>query len=229
MALPSYWISQNRKDLAERAIVSKREKDAARALKCIEVDSYHRNLALKTSKYRNLEDVQGLKASRANDESSVKENLKIAERERLEYRRQKLSHILAVESDQYVKELKAMQENERDKDPWNIMKLKEQIEDLQRKRKEGEQNLFKNLAKEINKKIEFNIEQEKKFLQVKEDLLKEIDDANEKARGDFKSLDEKKQYFLNRFKRFDEELESISAAKSSRPSSSSGRNNLAFS
>ncbi|GFX20275.1 uncharacterized protein TNCV_1438341 [Trichonephila clavipes] len=472
MALSSYWVSQNRKDLAERAIVSKREKDAARALKCMEVDSYHKDLALKTSKYRNLEDVQGLKASKVNDESSVKEKLKFAERERLEYRRQKLAHILSVENDQYMKELKVMQDNQREKDPWNIMKLKEQIEELQRKRKEGEMNmqkrymhhlftsnisskeredeqlqkevsdawqqrkqeleklsiekqerereklksleleqmkakhevqeveimqleeqekwsnlveakvkelnaaenenrklkvekqiliqhletllslqhrrdavrdiqrkaiqkmqtmwqpkeklrrmlvevqhsldfdykllltmgglnkstvedtafallnldcvsdvknkiemqiamerereieiqqlyneeatrilgkrlehwsleavardeimsdLFKNLAKEINKKIEFNIEQEKKFLLMKEDLLKEIDEVNEKAKGDFKSLEEKKQYFLDRFKRYEEELETLSTAKSSRPSSSNGRNNSALS
>ncbi|KAF8792020.1 hypothetical protein HNY73_003672 [Argiope bruennichi] len=64
MALSSYWISQNRKDLAERAIVSKREKDAVRASKCMEVDSYHRQLALKSAKYRSLEEVQGLKTSK---------------------------------------------------------------------------------------------------------------------------------------------------------------------
>ncbi|GIX78693.1 uncharacterized protein CEXT_714971 [Caerostris extrusa] len=91
MALSSYWVSQNRKDLAERAIVSKREKDAARAMKCLEVDFYHKNLALKSSKYKNLEEGQALKTSRANDESSVKENQKLAEKERLEYRRRKIS------------------------------------------------------------------------------------------------------------------------------------------
>ncbi|GFQ71015.1 uncharacterized protein TNCT_235131 [Trichonephila clavata] len=46
---------------------------------------------------------------------------------------------------------------------------------------------------------------------------------------DFKSLEEKKQYFLDRFKRYEEELESLSTARSSRPSSSNGRNNSALS
>ncbi|GBL94919.1 hypothetical protein AVEN_187440-1 [Araneus ventricosus] len=473
MALSSYWISQNRKDLAERAIVSKREKDAARVLKCMEVDSYHRELALKSSKYRSLEDVQGLKTSKANDESRVKEGQRLAEKERLEYRRQKLARMLAAENDQYMKELKAMQDDERERDPWNIVKLKEQIEELQRRRKEGEQNmqkrymhhlfssslrstkekeeeelqkeiseswkqrkeelerlslekqqkekeklqnleleqlkakheareveitqleeqekwsklveekvndlnaaeneikalkvekqiliqhletllslqqrreavrelqkktfykmqnmwqpkeklrrilvevqhsldfdykllitisafnkstiedtalalldldcvtdvknkiemqiamekereveiqqlyheeanrllekrleqwsleavardeimtdLFKTLAKEINKKIEFNFEQEKKYLRLKEDWLKEIDEFNQKAKHTVKSLEEKKQCFLDRSKRFREELESLSTARSSRPPSSHGRYQLEIS
>lgn len=64
MALSSYWGSQHRKDLAERAIVAKREKDAARAVKCKAADSYHKDVALKTSKYKSLEEVRGLKSAR---------------------------------------------------------------------------------------------------------------------------------------------------------------------
>ncbi|GIX78691.1 uncharacterized protein CEXT_714961 [Caerostris extrusa] len=61
-------------------------------------------------------------------------------------------------------------------------------------------DLFKDLAKEINKKIEFNIGQEKKFLQMKESWLREIDEANVKAKETIKTLEEKKNYFLDRSK-----------------------------
>lgn len=64
MALPSYWVSVNRKDRAEKAIVAKRDKEAARVQKCKEVASYHQELALKSSKYRSLEDPQALKIVR---------------------------------------------------------------------------------------------------------------------------------------------------------------------
>ncbi|CAL1290333.1 unnamed protein product [Larinioides sclopetarius] len=188
MALSSYWVSQNRKDLAERAIVSKREKDAARALKCMEVDSYHRELALKSSKYRSLEDVQGLKTSKANDESRIKESQKHAEKERLEYRRQKLAHMLDVENDQYMKELKAMQDNERERDPWNIVKLKEQIEELQRRRKEGEQNMQKRYMHHLfSSSIRSSKEKEE------EELQKEISESWQQRKEELERLSLEKQ------------------------------------
>lgn len=58
------YLSQQRKDLAERSIVAKREKDAARTVKCKAADSYHKDVALKTSKYKNLEEARGLKTAR---------------------------------------------------------------------------------------------------------------------------------------------------------------------
>ncbi|XP_055939230.1 trichoplein keratin filament-binding protein-like [Argiope bruennichi] len=188
MALSSYWISQNRKDLAERAIVSKREKDAVRASKCMEVDSYHRQLALKSAKYRSLEEVQGLKTSKANDESRVKESQRFAEKERLEYRRQKLAHILAIENDQYMKELKAMQDGEREKDPWNIVKLKEQIEELQRRRKEGEQNMQKRYQHHLfSSSIKASKEKEE------EELQREISEAWQQRKEELEKLSLEKQ------------------------------------
>ncbi|XP_054724502.1 trichoplein keratin filament-binding protein-like [Uloborus diversus] len=143
MSLPSYWVSVNRKDLAEKAIVAKREKEALRAQKCKEVASYHKELALKSSKYRSLEETQPIKTPRPNDESSVREKLAADIKERLEIRRQRLAHLLAVENDQYMRELKELRDKEREQDPWNISRLKEQIEELQKKRKETEQNMQK--------------------------------------------------------------------------------------
>lgn len=35
-----------------------------------------------------------------------------------------------------------MKDNQQETDPWNISRLKEQISDLQKKRKEGEQNVM---------------------------------------------------------------------------------------
>lgn len=64
MALPSYWVSLNRKDLAEKAIVAKREREAVRAQRCKEVASYHQDLALKSSKYRSLEEPHSLRIAR---------------------------------------------------------------------------------------------------------------------------------------------------------------------
>ncbi|KAF8792025.1 Trichoplein keratin filament-binding protein like [Argiope bruennichi] len=84
-------------------------------------------------------------------------------------------------------------------------------------------DLFKTLAKEINKKIEYNFEQEKKYLRLKEEWLKEIDEFNQKAKQTVKTLEEKKLCFLDRSKRLREELETLSTARSSRPSSSHGR------
>ncbi|XP_035214078.1 uncharacterized protein LOC118187896, partial [Stegodyphus dumicola] len=102
MALSSYYVSLNRKDLAERAIVSKREREASRAQRCKEVASYHKELALKSEKYKNLEEGVVTKAPRANEESVVKLKIQEDAKEKLVRRRQKLFRLLDVENKQYM-------------------------------------------------------------------------------------------------------------------------------
>ncbi|XP_071037031.1 trichoplein keratin filament-binding protein isoform X2 [Parasteatoda tepidariorum] len=143
MALSSYWVSRRRKDLAEQAIVSKREKEAVHAKKCQEVASFHQDLARKCTKYKYLEEAKVLTTPRMREESYVLENQRVAAKEKIDSRRQKLAQLLDVEHKQFMKELKELKEMNREKDPWNITQLKIQMEDLQRQRRETEQNMQK--------------------------------------------------------------------------------------
>lgn len=212
MALPSYWVSLNRKDLAEKAIVAKRDKEASRIQKCKEVASYHQDLALKSSKYRSLEDPQSVKIARANEESRIKERLKAEKQDKLEIRRHRLAHFLSFENDQYMKELNELKEMERERDPWNICKLKEQIENLQQKRKEGEQNMQKRYMHHLYKTsnniyTKENADDEK--------LKKEASEAWKHRKQELEKLSlEKKQKEEERIKTF--ELEQLKATKEAR-------------
>ncbi|KFM76999.1 Trichoplein keratin filament-binding protein, partial [Stegodyphus mimosarum] len=78
-------------------------------------------------------------------------------------------------------------------------------------------DLFKTLADEINKKLDYNLEQQRKYVHLKETCLKEIDEENEKVRQAKKTLEEKERYFIERAKRLGEELESITAIKCELP------------
>ena len=61
--------------------------------------------------------------------------------------------------------------------------------------------MFQTLSKDISAKLENNIDQQKKFVQIKENCLKEIDEANENAKSKRKNLEEKMAYFLDKAKR----------------------------
>lgn len=49
--------------------------------------------------------------------------------------------------------------------------------------------------------MEDNIEQQKKFVLIKENCLKEIDEANENAKSRRNTLEEKMTYFVDKAKR----------------------------
>ncbi|KAG8190663.1 hypothetical protein JTE90_001272 [Oedothorax gibbosus] len=210
MALSSYWVAQQRKDLAEKAIVAKREKEAVRVQKCKATDSYHKDVALKTSKYKSLEEARGLKSARCNEESSVKENIKQLAKEKLENRRRRLAYILSVENDLYMKELKEFQDDHQEADPWNISKLKEQISDLQKKRKESEQTIQKKYMHEaFSSNIDFKNKGEDKQLQL------EVSEAWQKRKEELEKLNlEKRAKEIERMKALElGQLKAIQEAK----------------
>lgn len=210
MALPSYWVSMNRKDLAEKAIVAKREREEHRVQRCKEVASYHQDLALKSSKYKSLEEPQSLRYAKANEESRITEKLKADKKERLEVRRERLSHFLAIENEQYMKELNELKVKERETDPWNIVKLKEQIEDLQKKRKEGEQNMQKRYMHHLYRSNNIYMKEEEE-----EQLKREASAAWTQRKEELEKLSlEKKQKELERMKTF--ELEQLKATREAR-------------
>jgi len=210
MALPTYWVSLNRKDLAEKAIVARREKEATRIQKCKEVASYHEDLARKSTKYKSLEDPQSLKVTRTNEESRIKEKLKAEKQDKLEVRRQRLAHFLHVEHEQYMKELNELKEREKEKDPWNICKLKEQIEDLQRKRKEGEQHMQKRYMHHLYRSNNIYAKEDED-----EQLKKEVSAAWKQRKEELEKVSlEKKQKEQERMKTF--ELEQLKATREAR-------------
>lgn len=57
------------------------------------------------------------------------------------------------------------------------------------------------MSKHISEKLENNVAQQQKHVQVKENCLKEIDEANENSRAKTKNLGEKMAYFLDKAKR----------------------------
>lgn len=61
--------------------------------------------------------------------------------------------------------------------------------------------MFQTLSKHIKEKLENNIAQQNKLVLVKENCLKEIDEANENGKAIEKNLQEKMAYFLDKAKR----------------------------
>lgn len=56
--------------------------------------------------------------------------------------------------------------------------------------------LYKRVTKELNSKLEFDIEEEKKLILKKEACLKEIDEASKQAKESIKNLAEVQEYHL---------------------------------
>lgn len=61
--------------------------------------------------------------------------------------------------------------------------------------------MFQTLSTHIQEKLENNIAQQNKLVLVKENCLKEIDEANANAKARKKNLEEKMAYFLDKAKR----------------------------
>lgn len=61
--------------------------------------------------------------------------------------------------------------------------------------------MFQTLSKHIQEKLENNIAQQNKLVLVKQNCLKEIDEANANAKARKKNLEEKMAYFLDKAKR----------------------------
>lgn len=145
MFLPSY-ASKSRRDLAERAIVMKREYEAQHMQKCDSTAKYYNDIHIKSAVYRNLEDPSALSKSRTNQESGKAEVEYLKKKKQLEERRIRLQALLSEENEKYMREMKGKLSEERERDPWNLAQLKEQVEELRRKRASEEKKVAEKKA-----------------------------------------------------------------------------------
>lgn len=212
MFLPSY-ASKSRRDLAERAIVMRRDYEAQRMQKCDSTAKYYNDIHIKSAVYRNLEDPNASSKSRANQESNKEDMEYLKKKKQLEERRMRLKVLLSEESEKYMREMKGKLNEERERDPWNLTQLKEQVEELRRKRTAEEKQVAEKKAYQqwkLNSPYAREFESkllQREVLQAWEDKKKEQErEANERKEEEER---EKAEIELQRFEaqREAEELE----------------------
>lgn len=136
-SLSSYWLSRNRKDLAEQAIVTKREQEIQRLKHWNAISDDFRKADLQSSVYSAL--INTLPSNfppKVNIESAKKEQGREAKRKALEIRRSNLSMLLKEEEQNFKMEMEEKNIQLKKSDRWNIDKMKEEIEKLQKLREE---------------------------------------------------------------------------------------------
>ncbi|XP_067137449.1 trichoplein keratin filament-binding protein-like [Centruroides vittatus] len=151
-SLSSYWLSRNRKDLAEQAIVAKREQEVQRLKHWNEVSEHYRKADLRSSVHSALiSTIPPTSIPKANVESAKQELESESKKKALEIRRADLLKLLKDEEQKFKMEMEEKIFTSRKTDHWNIEEMKKELEKLQNLRKEEiEKNINKTRDKEIS-------------------------------------------------------------------------------